>query len=81
MADYLEGPDGLKVRPVQLRTPDVHLLLARMGEPDVQLGDDVWYIVTHNGMAVGLPPYYQLHELSNLLEDLGLSLADFHEPS
>ncbi|TMR88043.1 hypothetical protein [Nonomuraea basaltis] len=50
-----------------------------MVNPDVQPGE-VWYLVTRGGAAVGrLPGYYQLHELTELLEPLGLSLADFRE--
>lgn len=79
MATYLEGPGGLRVQPVQLQLGDVHLLFARMSEPDAQPGE-IWYKVTWRGAAVGLPPYYEMHELTILLQDLGLSLADLHEP-
>lgn len=78
MADYLVGPGGLKVTPVQLGT-NVDLVLARMREPDAQPGE-IWYRVTFNGMAVGLPGYYQMHELTELLDELGLTLADLHDP-
>ncbi|MGW3349603.1 hypothetical protein ACWDA3_40425 [Nonomuraea rubra] len=36
--------------------------------------------MTQGGAAVGrLPGYYQLHELTDLLETLGLTLADLRE--
>jgi hypothetical protein len=37
-------------------------------------------LVTRGGAAVGrLPGYYQLNELTELLETLGLNLADLRE--
>lgn len=78
MTDHLVGPGGLKVTPVQLGQ-NVDLVLARMREPKAQPGE-IWYKVTFNGMAVGVPGYFQMHELTELLDELGLTLADLHEP-
>ncbi|MEV0385036.1 hypothetical protein [Nonomuraea sp. NPDC050643] len=80
MARYLEGPGGLRVQPVDVRPGTVHWIFVQMCSPDVRPGE-VWYLVTRDGAAVGrVPGYYQLHELTRLLEDLGLELADLHEP-
>lgn len=67
VAPYLIGPDGLRVEPVQLRKDSAHWLFARMKEPGAQVGE-IWYRVTRNGQAVGLPGYYQLHELEDLVD-------------
>lgn len=79
MARYLEGPDGLRIEPVELRPDNQHWLFARVKEPDAQVGE-VWYIVTIHHRPVGMPGYFQLHELEDLLRDLGYSLRDLREP-
>ncbi|MEO3875272.1 hypothetical protein ABGB18_41350 [Nonomuraea sp. B12E4] len=80
MGRHLEGPDGIRVQPVDVRPGNAHWLFVQMRAPDVRPGE-VWYRVTRRGAAVGrVPGYYQLHELTELLEELGLELADLHEP-
>jgi hypothetical protein len=79
VARYLEGPGGIRVQPVDVCPGNVHWLFVSLVNPDVQPGE-VWYLVTRGGAAVGrLPGYYQLHELTELLETLGLDLADLRE--
>ncbi|MEV1178979.1 hypothetical protein [Nonomuraea sp. NPDC049784] len=70
---YLVGPDGLRVTPVELSPTSEHWLFARMREPNAMPGE-VWYRVTKNGSAIGIPGYYQLHELQEIV-----SLADLRE--
>ncbi|MFI7704887.1 hypothetical protein [Nonomuraea sp. NPDC049480] len=80
MPRYLEGPGGIRVHPVDVRPGNAHWIFVSMLDRDVQPGE-VWYLVTRDGAAVGrVPGYYQLHELTELLEELGLGLADLHEP-
>ncbi|GAA4042383.1 hypothetical protein ACIBH1_08340 [Nonomuraea sp. NPDC050663] len=74
MSPYLEGPDGLRVEPVQLKAGSLHLLMAQIREPGAQPGE-VWYRITRRGMALGVPGYYQLHELEEIV-----NLADLHAP-
>ncbi|UBU08665.1 hypothetical protein [Nonomuraea gerenzanensis] len=79
MSRYFEAPGGLRIQPVDVVPGSPHWIFVRMIAPDVQPGE-VWYLVTRRGAAVGrLPGYYQLHELTDLLETLGLSLADLRE--
>lgn len=73
MADYLVGPDGLRVQPVKLRVGGADWLFARMVEPNAQLGE-VWYRVTRGGAAVGVG-YYQLDELQDIVD-----LSQLHAP-
>ncbi|WP_433444533.1 hypothetical protein [Nonomuraea sp. CA-141351] len=80
MARYFEAPGGIRVQPVDVLPGNAHWIFVQMIMPDVRPGE-VWYLVTRAGAAVGrLPGYYQLHELTELLETLGLGLADLHEP-
>ncbi|MFI6296893.1 hypothetical protein ACIBEJ_35250 [Nonomuraea sp. NPDC050790] len=74
MGRYLEGPDGLRVEPVQLGNPDTNLLLARMWDAGAEPGE-VWYKVTRNGMALGVPGIYPMDVLQEFVE-----LGDLHEP-
>ncbi|MEU4574659.1 hypothetical protein [Nonomuraea sp. NPDC023979] len=67
MPDYLVGPDGLRVEPVQLMRGAAHWLFARIIEPTAQEGE-VWYRVTRHGQAVGFPGYYQLDQLQEIVD-------------
>jgi hypothetical protein len=79
MARYPQGPGGIRVQPVDVRPGNVHWIFVILVNPDVQPGE-VWYLVTRDGAAVGrLPSYFQLHELTDLLETLGLNLTDLRE--
>ncbi|NBE98928.1 hypothetical protein FE391_37590 [Nonomuraea sp. KC401] len=66
MGRYLEGPDGLRVGG-QADRGSAHWLLARMREPNAQVGE-VWYKVTQDGHAIDVPGYYQLHELQEIVD-------------
>jgi hypothetical protein len=79
MARYFAAPGGLRVQPVDVRPGNPHWIFVQMIAPDVRPGE-VWYLVTKGGAAVGrLPGYYQLHELTELLETLGFKLSDLRE--
>ncbi|MEU4229523.1 hypothetical protein AB0F17_34945 [Nonomuraea sp. NPDC026600] len=67
MGRYLEGPDGLRVEPVELRAGTAHWIFAQMREPSARPGE-VWYKVTRDGHAVDVPGYYQLEEIVSLAE-------------
>ncbi|MGW6499305.1 hypothetical protein [Nonomuraea angiospora] len=76
---YLEALGSIRVEPVDVRPGNVHWIFVQMISPNVRPGE-VWYRVTRRGAAVGrLPGYYQLHELTELLETLELGLADLRE--
>lgn len=74
MSRYLVGPDGLRVVPVQLTDRDTSLLLARMWDPGAEPGE-VWYRVTRNGMAQGVPGIYPMDVLQELVD-----LGELQEP-
>ncbi|WP_157253239.1 hypothetical protein [Nonomuraea typhae] len=74
MSRYLVGPGGLRVEPVELGDPDSNLLLARMWDAGAQPGE-VWYRVTRNGMALGVPGIYPMDVLQELLD-----LTELREP-
>lgn len=74
MSRYLVGPDGLRVEPVELTYGSAHWVFAQMVDPSAQAGE-VWYLVTRNGRPVGMPGYYQLHELEEIV-----NLGDLRAP-
>ena len=74
MGRYLEGPDGLRVEPVQLAHGSAHWIFARMVEPGAQVGE-VWYRVTRFGAAVGAG-YYQLDQLQEIVNLAELSAPE-----
>jgi hypothetical protein len=79
MGRYFLAPGGIRIQPVDVVPSNAHWVFVRMIVPGVRPGE-VWYLVTQGGAAVGrLPGYYQLHELTDLLETLGLTLADLRE--
>ncbi|MFB4275711.1 hypothetical protein ACBJ59_10500 [Nonomuraea sp. MTCD27] len=73
MGEYLVGPDGLRVEPVQLTPGSAHWIFARMVEPAARPGE-VWYRVTRGGAAVG-GGYFQLDQLQEIV-----NLADLRAP-
>jgi hypothetical protein len=78
---HFEAPGGIRVQPVDIRPGNPHWIFVQMTTPNVR-PDEVWYLATKDGAAVErLPGYYQLDELTELLETLGLKLAIFVNPA